>query len=287
MRTPLLLLLAATSCFRFEVAGGVLACEDETCPNDLACEDGMRFDEEDFGFCAEFVDGPCVSNVGCSPTVECIDFDNCLPGVLCVDPTTLEDVPSFQIGAGGVCKPQVELNEGDDCTPLNVLEKCPPGTGCSENDQCESRIGEDGDTCADAINVNGPDTLFFDLAGLGEDSVTTLIDDGVNNCNFAADGPDLFIRYTVEDFSDVVISANNNGTLCDTVIYVGTACDINNNNVTVAGEFLCSDDNIADFNSLASTVTAENQAPGTQLFIVVDSFQAGRDGLVELTITEQ
>jgi hypothetical protein len=286
MRIQLLLLFFVASCFRFEVDGGVLACPDNVCPNDLICEDGIRGDDLNAGFCAAPEKGPCVANLGCSPTPECPGLDDCVSGVVCVDPKTLEDVPSFQNGAGGVCAKQVDLNNNDDCLPLNVLQRCPTGLGCSEEGQCELRTGELGDTCDNAIILNEPQTILLDLAGLFDDSNSDPL--GICSVNGVGAGgsSDLFLRYTVQsNLADVTVSTTNNGTLSDTVVYIGTACDAVNPAI-ITGEFACDDDTDGDFSQFGSFLFLANQAAGTELFIVVDSFDNGREGLVELTISE-
>jgi hypothetical protein len=287
MNKPALALLSLVlGCFRFEVAGGVLSCVDDTCPNDLTCEDGLRSAEVDDGFCAVPEGEPCVANRGCSPTPECPienGVEDCVSGVVCVDPATFGDLPSFQSGEGGVCARQADLEESDDCAPRNVLQRCPVGLGCSEDGLCGLRFGEPGDTCDNAIALDEPQALLLDLAGLSPDSVS----DFNGNCGGTGIGPEIFLRYTVQgDLTDVTVSTDNNGTLSDTVLYIGTACDVVNTAI-ITGELNCNDDTPGDFSDFGSSLTLNNQTAGTELFIVVDSFQLGRDGLVEVTISEE
>ena len=296
MRTQLLLLLSVASCFRFEVAGGALSCPDLVCPNELICENGIDspFANEEDGFCAAPEGAPCLTNLGCTPTVECpLDADSiglpCELGVVCIDAASIEDVPSFQSGENpGVCVQRQEIQAGDPCLPLDATAHCEAGTGCNENEECDLRSGEEGDTCDNPITINGPEQALLDVAGLDNNSASTICL-SAGGVGLGAGG-DLFIRYVVQGqgatLVDVTFDSNNNGTLADTLIYAGTGCDpVDLTKLT--GELDCNDDADSAFNDFASTLTIPAQLAGTELFVVIDTFAFDREGLVELTITEE
>jgi hypothetical protein len=295
MKTHFLVLLSIAGCFRFEVAGGALACPDNVCPNDLICENGIDspFAGNDDGFCADVEGEACLTNLGCTPTVECpLDEDflglPCVAGVVCIDENTLGDVPTFQSGANpGICIARKELQSGDPCIPLDATAHCEAGTGCTVDEECDVRSGEDGDTCNTAITINGPEQVLLDVAGLDNNSASTI-------CLAAAGvglgaGGDLFIRYVVDGQGaatvDVTFDANNNGTLADTILYAGTACDPADL-TKITGELDCVDDVDSVFNDFSSTLTLQDQVAGAEIFLVIDTFAFDREGLVDLTITE-
>jgi hypothetical protein len=290
MRTHLLLLLSFTSCFRLEIAGGALSCPNLICPNGLTCENGIDspLSSPKDGFCAAPEGEPCITNLGCTPTVECpLDANNlglpCELGVICIDTASLQGVPSFQQGENlGICLPRQELSLGDPCTPFDVTTRCELNTGCTVNNVCGSRAGETGDSCDNAIAINGPTQVLLDVAGLANNSESAICASGA--------GGDAFIRYVVQGQGavpvNVTFNSNNNGTLSDTILYAGTGCDPVDP-AKITGELGCEDDTNSAFNDFASTLTIANQIAGTELFLVVDSFDVDREGLVELSITEE
>lgn len=289
--------IAFSSCFNVEINGGQLACPDDLCPDDFVCELGICFDGDancdNIGFCALTEGGPCLTNIGCTPTPECPvvagTAEECTLGTVCVDNATLEDVPAFQRGdIPGTCVAQVELDAGDDCEPGDVVNVCPIGTGCN-NGTCQDLIGEPGDTCANAIEIEEGTTSFHN-AGFAND--TTVAQDFLNGNDVCgvdtASGADVFFTYTVQgSVVDVRISTSGTNTLADTVVYFGTACDANG--VGLLTQLACDDDQTAedDFNDFTSEFVVPSQTAGTVLIIVVDSFILGREGFIDLTITEE
>jgi hypothetical protein len=270
--------LLLAGCFNPQIAGGLISCPDGACPEGLVCRDGL---------CAAQAGGPCFTNLGCTPSLDCNDIlAPCELGILCVDEASLAEVAVFQDGeVAGLCQAPTQLQAGDACTPLNILEACPPGFGCSEAGTCDDRTGEAGDSCDRPTVLPSEGIFLVNFAGFANDTadVALLCDPNTP----VGDGQDQFFVYTVAGNNvDVIISTEGNGTLSDTVLYASTAgCDPNTNQLI--NTLACNDDIDFANGNLASQITLPNLLVGTTVTIVLDSFGVGREGFAELSIQEQ
>jgi hypothetical protein len=310
--------LSAIACFNPQIPGGQVGCPDNVCPDGLTCNENTLVCVADTG-------DPCVFFAGCEEFSFCIEgngsdlpvafdelgectaaklldtgdactignfLDLCPFGAICAsgDGTVVEGEPGF-------CQFPTQLFAGDACQPGNALQSCAAGTSCDPvTNLCGSVAGQAGDTCGNALPIDGPTTLFVDYGGFGADTIPDV--DVECPAGQSGNGPDVFFTYTVAGNNvTLVVKALSNASLGDTTLYASLdGCNAADN--TIINQIACQEDlgfepaggslDASNKPTIQSLIRVPNLSQGQQVTVVLDAFAVGlQDTNASLSFIEE